>query len=101
MGLANAGGLLRGVLVVLAAEEPVAKVQVVLLQTLKVLLRRCVAYALAKKCLHPATPGAPGKALAIAFEKWLMSTLSSLRGAPGGLVGPGGGHIGLWDLNPL
>ena len=38
MGLANAGGLLRGVLVVLAAEEPVAKVQVVLLQTLKVLL---------------------------------------------------------------
>ena len=76
MGLANAGGLLRGVLVVLAAEEPVAKVQVVLLQTLKVLLRRCVAYALAKKCLHPATLGAPGKALAIAFEKWtrLMST---------------------------
>ena len=74
MGLANAGGLLRGVLVVLAAEEPVAKVQVVLLQTLKVLLRRCVAYALIKKCLWPAMAGAPGKALAIAFEKWLMST---------------------------
>ena len=74
LGLANAGGLLRGVLVVLAAEEPVAKVQVVLLQTLKVLLRRCVAYALAKKCLSPAKPGAAGKALAIAFKNMLMST---------------------------
>ena len=74
LGLANAGGLLRGVLVVLAAEEPVAKVQVVLLQTLKVLLRRCVAYALAKKCLPPATADATSKALAMAFEDMLMST---------------------------
>ena len=74
MGLANAGGLLRGVLVVLAAEEPVAKVQVVLLQTLKVLLRRCVAYASTKKCLPPATAGAASKSLAIAFENMLMST---------------------------
>ena len=74
MGLANAGGLLRGVLVVLAVEEPMAKVQVVLLQTLKVLLRRCVAYALAKKCLRPAMARATGKALAMAFEDRLMST---------------------------
>ena len=74
MGLANAEGLLRGVLVVRAVEEPVAKVQVVLLQTLKVLLRRCVAYALAKKCLPPATADATSKALAMAFEDMLMST---------------------------
>ena len=61
MGLANAGGLLRGVLVVLAAEEPVAKVQVVLLQTLKVLLRRCVAYALKKKCCGKPWHALPAK----------------------------------------
>ena len=101
LGLANAGGLLRGVLVVLAAEEPVAKVQVVLLQTLKVLLRRCVAYALAKKCLRRAMARASGKALAIAFEKWLMSTRSLLRAAPGGLVGPGGGLIDHLVMKPL
>ena len=61
LGLANAGGLLRGVLVVLAAEEPVAKVQVVLLQTVKVLLRRCVAYALKKKCCHSPSLALPAK----------------------------------------
>ena len=61
LGLANAGGLLRGVLVVLAAEEPVAKVQVVLLQTLKVLLRRCVAYALIKKCCSEPQRALPAK----------------------------------------
>ena len=101
MGLANAGGLLRGVLVVLAAEEPVAKVQVVLLQTLIVLLRRCVAYALIKKCLPPATAGAPGKSLEVAFENMLMSTRSLLRAAAGGLVGPGGGLIDHLVMNPL
>ena len=93
MGLANAGGLLRGVLVVLAAEEPVAKVQVVLLQTLKVLLRRCVAYAVEKEVLRPAMARASGKALAIAFENMLMSTPSVSRAWPGGLVGPCGGLI--------
>ena len=93
MGLANAGGLLRGVLVVLAAEEPVAKVQVVLLQTLKVLLRRCVAYAWAKKCLTLANTGAASNSLAMAFEKRLMSTRSLLRDAPEALVGPCGGLI--------
>ena len=61
LGLADAGGLLRGVLVVLAAEEPVAKVQVVLLQTLKVLLRRCVAYALIKKCCSEPQRALPAK----------------------------------------
>ena len=44
LGLADAGGLLRGVLVVRAVEERVGKVQVVLLQTLKVILRRCPAH---------------------------------------------------------
>ena len=87
LGLANAGGLLRGVLVVLATEEPVAKVQVVLLQTLKVLLRRRVAYALIKKCLPPATTGAFSKSLEVAFENMLMSMMSTrslLRAAAGG-----------------